>query len=77
VGKQRTIHELTTQSFSTKEGICTYSVKGDALQFLENKELSLNIEQLSLNPEQSRFSKSQFVETRVENNLKRRFTTIL
>ena len=76
-GKQRTIHKLTTLSFSTKEGICTYSVKGNALQFLKNKEKNLNIEQPSPNLEQSRFPQKSIVETRVENNLKRRFTTIL
>ncbi len=76
-GKQRINHELTTQSFFTKEEICTYSEKEDALQFLKNEGLILNIEQLSLNLEQSRFFKSKFVEMRVENHLKRRFTTIL
>src|SRR5438128_9512482 len=40
--------------------------------FCKNNELFPNVEQPSLILEQSMFSKSQFVETRVENNLKRR-----
>ena len=43
--------------------------------FWKDKRLILKVEQPPLTLEQSRFSKSQFVETRVENNLKRRLSS--
>ena len=90
-GNQRTIYELTTQSFSlpteeeiytysvwisspSEEEICTYSVKDMLCNFWKNKGLIPNVEQPSLILEQSRFSKSQFVETHLEKNLKRRLS---
>src|SRR5438105_4049885 len=47
-GKQKSICELITQSFSTKEEICTYSVKGDLHLFCNS-----NLQLASLNSQGS------------------------
>src|SRR5438128_10236450 len=67
-GKQKTICELTTQSFpsfrtsSSGREVCTYFEKGDLhLFYRRNKGVGRLV--VSETPEQSRFSKSQFMES--------------
>src|SRR6266498_4553068 len=71
-GKQRTSCKLIIQSFSPEKEICTYSVKGVLHLFCKEKQGCVGKLVVPDTLEQSRFSKSQVIGSRVENNLKRR-----